>query len=397
MLLGAERVLVAGEARPGVILDIDEDGRITAVGDARTLGAPERLLEGRLLVPGLIDAHVDVVARACPAGSAPWPEGFLAHRRAAYKVATALDATGLRAIARHQFIEMLRAGITSVGAVLTVHHRPDGTPYRDPSTMADALALAARDAGIRMCLLRSVRLRGDFERPAEGPERREVDSSIDVATQRVMFCRRRLTGYGDPRLTVGVAVDSLATVPPDALIALKTRLGHIAFHVGAAADLAESLTCQTLFGVGPVELLARAGVVDGCTTLVGLSSLRPGEAELLVHIGGVVYSHASEMAAELEVAGVTVAMPVRAAGTRLDRVTVAGGIALAQRSGRIAPGHWADLVALDLEELGDTAPTSEALPVREVFVGGEAVVTDDDHAGAAKAAASYTKAVTRLS
>jgi cytosine/adenosine deaminase-related metal-dependent hydrolase len=397
MLLGAERVLVAGDARSGVILDIDDSGRITAVGDTGTLGAPERMLDGRLLIPGLSDAHVDVVARACPGGSDPRPEGFLADRRAAYKIATALDATGLRAIARYQFVEMLRAGITSVGAVLTVHHRPDGSPYRDPSTMADALALAARDAGMRMCLLRSVRLRGDFERPAEGPERREVDPSVDAAAVRIAFSARRLSGYGDPRLTVGVAVGSLATVPPDAMIALKTRLAHVPFHAGAATDLAESLTCQTLFGAGPVELLVRAGVVDGCTTLVGLTTLRPGELELLVHTGGVAYSEAPEMAAELEAAGVTVAMPVCAAGTRLDRVTTAGGIALAQRSGRIAPGHWADLVALDLEELGDTPPTPARLPVREVLVGGQIVVADGDHPGAANAAAGYTKAVTRLS
>src|SRR5204862_484551 len=67
----------------------------------------------------------------------------------------------------------------TVGEFHYVHHQPDGTPYADRTAMSDAVIRAAKDAGLRIALLRVIYARGGAERPAEGPQLRFCDGSLD--------------------------------------------------------------------------------------------------------------------------------------------------------------------------------------------------------------------------
>ena len=135
------------------------DGRIAAVGNTTTMGRPDRTLDGRLLLPGLVDAHSYLLGHLYDSGTAgarARPRGFLEARTSSYRVTARLDAETLHDVARHVFVQMLAAGVTCVGELHIIHHQPDGAPYADPPVLANAVALAAREAGIRLCLLRGV-------------------------------------------------------------------------------------------------------------------------------------------------------------------------------------------------------------------------------------------------
>ena len=56
------------------------------------------------------------------------------------------------------------AGIECVGEFHYVHHQPDGTPYDEPNAMGEALIAAARDVGLRICLLDTCYLAAGFDR-----------------------------------------------------------------------------------------------------------------------------------------------------------------------------------------------------------------------------------------
>ena len=70
-----------------------------------------------------------------------------------YALAAVLDPDLLHRLARATYAEMRLAGIDAVGEFHYLHHQPDGTPYDDPNAMGEALIAAAREVGLRICLL----------------------------------------------------------------------------------------------------------------------------------------------------------------------------------------------------------------------------------------------------
>jgi len=81
-----------------------------------------------------------------------------------YALAEELTPDSMREVSRRCYGEMLSAGYTSVTEFHYVHHRPDGTPYKDPNALAKAVALAAEETGIRLLLLPVAYARGGLPR-----------------------------------------------------------------------------------------------------------------------------------------------------------------------------------------------------------------------------------------
>src|SRR5215471_4513069 len=106
-------------------------------------------------------------------------DDFWGWREAMYGLAGALTPESIYQVSLVAYRELAAAGVLTVGEFHYVHHQPDGTPYGDRTVMSDAVVRAAKDAGLRIALLRVIYARGGAGRPAEGAQLRFCDRSLD--------------------------------------------------------------------------------------------------------------------------------------------------------------------------------------------------------------------------
>jgi formiminoglutamate deiminase len=205
-----------------------------------------------------------------------------------YELAASLSPDSLYEIARTAYRELLAAGVLSVGEFHYVHHQPDGTPYADRTVMSDALVRAARDVGLRICLLRVIYARAGAGRPPEGVQVRFCDGSLERGLADVETLVARYAS--DPDVRIGVAPHSVRAVPPDWL----HDIGEFAYgralpvHMHVAEQPAEVEQCIAETGRRPVELLADRGLLGEQFVAVHATHLTLEEAAMLGRAGTFV-------------------------------------------------------------------------------------------------------------
>lgn len=454
MLLTADKVIYDGYAYSKIGIDIAANGRINAIAPLDELGRPDRVLSGRVLLPGFVNAHSHAFQRLLRGRTqfvSPEGDNFWSWREAMYWVAQSLDPQELYTAARQTFLEMILSGITTVGEFHYLHNQPDGTPYANPHAMADALVYAARDVGLRLSVIHTVYLRGDFGTPPNATQKRFCASSLDDALDRFDAVVERIISYNDPRLSWAVAAHSIRGVPIEAIVGIKVRLGHMPFHIHVAEQRREVQACIEHHGMGPVELLARSEVFDACTTLVHATHLRPGEAEAIAELGpavcicpnteadlgdglgpvgtlfklgvplclgtdGQITTSILAEARRLELnerlrveqRNVLATGEGDAPATRLlHMATSNGATALGVDTGAMRTGKWADFVSFDLNDPSLAGADEHSLlsmlmfsadnrAVRDVIVGGKFVVEEGRHPLARESANAYAKLVNKL-
>jgi formimidoylglutamate deiminase len=238
-----------------------------------------------LELPALATAHSHAFQRALRGDTQrPGPAGtddFWSWRSAMYRLADALTPDSIFAISRVAYRELHRAGVRTVGEFHYVHHQPGGAPYDDRTLLADAVIAAARDAGLRIALLRVIYHRAAAGRPPEGAQRRFSDPSLDAALTDIDALRQRYKGAADVR--IGVAPHSVRAVPPSWLspIAAYAREHGLPLHMHVAEQPAEIRACLEETGRRPVELLADHGVLDDRFVAVHATHLAAHEPALL--------------------------------------------------------------------------------------------------------------------
>lgn len=238
-----------------------------------------------LTLPALATAHSHAFQRALRGDAQrPGPSGtddFWSWRTAMYRLADTLTPESIHAIARVAFRELHLAGVRTVGEFHYVHHQPGGAPYEDRTVLADQVIRAAREEGMRICLLRVIYTRAGAGRPPEGAQRRFSDAELDTALADVDTLRARWAQ--DPEVRVGVAPHSVRAVPPEWLAAIAAYAARYALplHMHVAEQPAEIEACLAETGQRPVELLADRGVLGPRFVAVHATHLAPHEPELL--------------------------------------------------------------------------------------------------------------------
>jgi len=273
-------VVDAHEARSGVGITV-QCGRLAAVGPAT---AGERL-PGRALAPGFVNDHSHAFQRGLRGAveriepSHP-RDDFWTWRERMYALATELAPDSIREVSRRCYGEMLSAGYTGVTEFHYIHHRPDGTPYKDPNALAKAVALAAEDSGIRLLLLPVAYARGGLPR--------FQDPSAPAFLQRVDDLRG--WSEGRPLVKVGVAAHSVRAVPRGWLqeIGSYARRDDLPLHIHADEQPREIEDCLAEYGLRPVELLAEAGFLGTHTTIIHATHADGKELDLLSQHGASV-------------------------------------------------------------------------------------------------------------
>ena len=453
-LLHCEQALLDHGWARDVLIEVDDSGEIRAVrmhcdaGDAlRIRGA---------VVPGMPNLHSHAFQRAM-AGlaevSGPADDSFWSWRKTMYHFVSALTPEDQQAIAARLYTDMLKAGYTSVAEFHYLHRDLDGEPYADPLEMSHRVLAAASETGIRITHLPVLYNRGGFDdAPLQGAQRRFFSDPEQI----LAMVDKLEADYRDrPKIAFGVALHSLRAASTGQVNELiehrpRQRPGGV-IHAHVAEQPREVAECEQSLGQRPVRWLLDHHPLDHDWCLVHATHMDAREVSDLAASGATAGlcptteanlgdglfpsrayfgaagrwgigsdSHISLSAAEelrwLEygrrlVDGkrcVLAGAPGRSTGATLYRAALAGGSqALGHRLGSIQTGYQADLLALDLEHPALVGKPCHSLldswlfgagnsAVRDVFVGGRAVITDRRHRHEAMIQRRYRDTMKRL-
>jgi len=209
------------------------------------------------------------------------PDDFWGWRQAMYRIAASLTPESIYEVSLIAFRELAAAGILTVGEFHYVHHQPDGSPYADRVVMSDAVIRAAKDAGLRIALLRVLYARGGPGQPPSDAQRRFCDRSLEEGFADIETLQTRFRHDADVR--IGVAPHSVRAIPPDWLedIARFAATRGMPVHMHVAEQPAEVEACLDETKRRPVELLAERGVLSERFVAVHATHITPAEARLL--------------------------------------------------------------------------------------------------------------------
>jgi formimidoylglutamate deiminase len=273
-------LLDARGAHAGVGVTV-EQGRIVEIG---AFDDGERL-PGRALAPGFINAHSHAFQRGLRGrverrNRAHPEDDFWTWREKMYALAEALDPDSMKVASKRCYREMLSAGYTSVAEFHYLHHRCDGAPYENPNALAEAVAEAAEEAGIRLLLLPVAYARGGVPRFR--------DATVEGFLERVDALR----GWAKGRelVEVGVAAHSVRAVPRAWLekLAEYAHSNDLPLHIHADEQPREIRECREEHGVRPIELLAETGFLGPRTTVIHATHADEGELGSLAEHGSGV-------------------------------------------------------------------------------------------------------------
>lgn len=412
--------------QPRLAVGLGEHGLIAAVCPVDDL--PDDVecerLEQLALLPGFVNAHSHAFQRAFRGQTeflhvARAEEDFWSWRQQMYGVAMTLTPDSMYDVASALYAEARAAGFTAVGEFHYVHHQPDGTPYEPSTRLADAVIQAALDAGLRISLLSALYHTGGVAQPAQANQRRFIAASLDDFLAQTEALLR--TWADHPRVNIGLAPHSIRAVPFEWLCALAdwNRAHRLPVHMHLCEQPAEVAAAQAHFGAGPVEVVARTGLLGPGFVAIHATHLGDEDPARLAGAGaGVCACPTTEAnlgdgflpAEALLSAGVSLCigtdshavvnpfeelrliennarlqrrrrnvlaslMPPdsddptrrRVAPGLLDVGTTHGAEALSLSSGVIAPGRLADLVAVDLSDPALRGVPPQWLPEALVF------------------------------
>ncbi len=244
-----------------------------------------QLIDGDIHLPALTTAHSHAFQRGmrgrAQRAAAAGEQSFWSWRDTMYEHAESLTPESLYQISRVAYEELRWAGVRTVGEFHYVHHQADGTPYDNRILMSEAVITAARDEGLRICLLRVVYHRGGHDQPAEGVQRRFADPTLEAALEDV---EQLFTTFADePNVRIGIAPHSVRAVPPAWLseIGAFAARRKLPVHMHVAEQPKEVEACLAETGRRPVELIAERGLLNERFVAVHTTHVSLAEAKLL--------------------------------------------------------------------------------------------------------------------
>lgn len=417
-LFARDALLPTGWARD-VRLSLASDGTLQAVHcGASPHGA--HCLNGPVL-PGMPNLHSHAFQRAM-AGLAEAAGGsggsFWSWRERMYELVACMTPEHVQAVAAYLYMEMLKAGFTSVAEFHYLHHDRQGRRYDDPAENAERLMAAAEAAGIGQTLMPVLYSYGGFG--AQPPARQQRRFVLDCDDYAALWQSLRARAAGRSRQSLALCFHSLRAVSREQMESVLALDDEVPVHIHIAEQQAEVDACRQWSGQRPIDWLFDRVPVDARWCLVHATHATTAELQRIAASGAVAGlcpmteanlgdgifpvsgyvaaggrfgigsdSHIGVSVAEelrwLEYIQRLVSQQrirlagggVRSVGRFLYEQALAGGSqALGQPVGRIEPGHYADVVVLDAKHPFVAAGEPEHLIDRWVFAHDNTLVSD---------------------
>lgn len=447
----AKALLPQGWAE-NVKLSVSGQGTITAVEVNAKADDESIRLEG-FVVPGMPNLHSHAFQRAMagltevvgdPADS------FWTWRDLMYRLVGKITPEQLETIASYLYIEMLKAGYTSVAEFHYLHHDTGGKAYARPAELALRISQAAKNSGIGLTLLPVLYTHSGFGgQPASAGQSRFINQT-DGYLKLYDSIVSKLAA--EPMQRAGLCFHSLRAVTPEQMRAVLESQPHPQpVHIHISEQQKEVDDCLAWSGLRPVEWLYENMPVDENWCLIHATHITGGETKLIAESGAVAglcltteanlgdgifpgqaYLHQGGnwgIGSDSHIS-VSVSEDLRwfeygqrlnnrrrnllhlanepYVGNVLYQGALRGGkMALGQNIGELAVGGRADLLVLDG---GDpflaTAQDSELLnrwifacaanPIKDVMTGGSWVIRDGRHAKDEEIKAAFTRVLKQL-
>jgi formimidoylglutamate deiminase len=422
MRLWAEQALLPSGWAQGVAIDIAPDGRIATV----TPGAPPSGDRRAILLPAPANLHSHAFQRAMAGLTetrGPDPrDTFWTWRRLMFRFLETMTPDQVQAIAAFVQMEMLEAGYATNVEFHYLHHTPDGTPYTDPAEMAARIAAATDQTGIGLTLLPVHYQFGGCDRRPLAPGQVRFGTTPDSYLT-LWDASRRAIAPLPADTTLGRAPHSLRATSPEGLATVTAGFTgplhmHLAEQVGEVEEVLAHRHARPVdwalanLDLGPqwclihltqmepheTETLAATGAVAGLCPITeanlgdgifdGVRWLTAG-GRIGVGSDSNIRIALSEELRQLDHSQrlrdrsrAALATPDKSTGRRLfDAICTGGAQAAGRASGAIAPGHWADLLALDATSVDLEGRTGDRILDAWVFAGSDRMVTDVWSAG----------------
>lgn len=424
----AEKALLADRWHKDVHVHIDSAGRICDVaighpkGDKNADVKTASPIHVSCLLPAPANAHSHAFQRAM-AGlterrSGTTQDSFWSWRDLMFRFLDQLTPDHIEAIAAFVQMEMMEAGYATNVEFHYVHHNPDGTAYDNPAEMSDRIMAAASQSGIGLTLLPVLYQFGGCDlRPLVRGQNRFHNNLDDFA--RLIDLVQTSVAKLNPDAQFGIAAHSLRAVAPDSIAAIRAMAASRPFHMHVAEQRAEIDEVKAALGARPVEWLLDNTDIDETCCLIHCTQMLADETERLARSGAVaglcpitesslgdgIFDGVNWIAAGGQIAigsdsniRISLAEEMRTLeySQRLrdqsraaladhdrscgrfifDAINTGGALAAGRKTGIIATGYWADLMALDDDAIHLVGRDGDYLIDSFVFAGDDRLISD---------------------
>jgi len=407
-----------------------------------------------LLLPAPVNLHSHTFQRAMSGlterRGPDATDSFWTWRNLMYRFLDQLTPDQIQAIATLAFMEMAEAGFAGVAEFHYLHHGVDGVPYDNLSELAERIVAAAETVGFGLTLLPVLYQFGGCDgRELQGGQRRFGNDTDQFV--RLHEGAGACIAAGPADYSLGVAPHSLRAVNRAGLDAAIALQGNGPIHMHLAEQVAEVDEFLAQNGARPAQwlldtfdintswclihctqmdqsetvALAKTGAVAGLCPITeanlgdgifnGTDYLQAGGrigfgSDSNVHIALFEELKALEYSQRLrDRCRAALAEPERSTGAVLYGHAAQGGAqAAGRKSGAIAAGQLADLVALSTDNQWINASTGDtALDVAifgghgqdcitDVWSAGRHIVQDGQHPGRDAIIRNYRAAIAGL-
>lgn len=284
----AERALLPQGWADAVRIEVAPDGVIR---DIQTGASSDgtRYLKGPVL-PGMPNLHSHAFQRAM-AGLAEVAgnpqDSFWTWRELMYKLVGRITPEQLEVIACQLYIEMLKAGYTSVAEFHYVHQDPQGQCYQEPAELALRISRAAQSSGIGLTLLPVLYSHAGFGGQAPHTGQRRFINDTDGYLELLDSIRRHQAAL--PIQSAGLCFHSLRAVRPQQITqVLAADTTACPIHIHIAEQQQEVDDCLAWSGRRPLQWLYENAPVDARWCLVHATHATAEEVTAMARSQAVV-------------------------------------------------------------------------------------------------------------